>query len=662
MNLKKSYFSPVIARRIFGLPAFVSTLFILNLLFFAAAVFLEWHGSSIPVWNSTFKVPSNYQNGLVFRKPLTIRTDEYLVSVPWKISQAQLGFPTQNANLGGGDTALMISCTYSWIAVFKPNCWGYFLWGASKGFSFEWNVFGLMTFWSFFALLWLLTQNGTISLVASLWMYCSAYFIWWSGLPQVFGFSLSLVGFYTILKGRGWWQYLCGAVAIIFGAVHIALTLYVPWILSLLYVAIFIFVGWMLQNVRSPSKEKIFSRDRYLLYSVIIASLSLTIVGIVLWQYKMAVQSTVEMLLNTEYPGKRISTSGQFPLMRVFSGIFDVWFSESRQPTSFANVCEASSFIMLFPFVVLAWLKDQYYERKWIKEDALIVSLSLFCVLAFVFIWHGFGVQIESYLFLDRIPSSRAIIGLGIGNILLTAVYWKRTLSSSALELSTTVSKKKSVTTSVAFGLISLTLVTYVAFRLYQEDSFYRDGKIVFGTLFWLAIAFAIFKQKWKVFAFFILALTLPNWRMHPVSVGLRPFTEREVYKKVISLQQQDRKAKWVVFGNMRYANFLKTTGVVLLNGTHFTPDFKVMSVLDPAGKNKHVYNRYAHITMAARPVSEPQFVLNFLDDFSILVDPCASYMTQLGVRYFVFEELGQQWACLQPLGVFDNLHLFKRQ
>ena len=71
----------------------------------------------------------------------------------------------------------------------------------------------------------------------------------------------------------------------------------------------------------------------------------------------------------------------------------------------------------------------------------------------------------------------------------------------------------------------------------------------------------------------------------------------------------------------------------VALNGTHPTPQLALWRRVDPRGRSRPVYDRYAHVTIVAT-AGAPRFRLRTLDGFRLELDPCGSAFASLGATH----------------------------
>ena len=166
-----------------------------------------------------------------------------------------------------------------------------------------------------------------------------------------------------------------------------------------------------------------------------------------------------------------------------------------------------------------------------------------------------------------------------------------------------------------------------------------------------------------------LLGVSIPNLGINPVTSGLSSVLDNPLVKTAKEVYDKDPDARWVVFGYPGLANLLKANGIKVLNGVKFVPIMKDMEVLDPAGKYKYIYNRYAHIGMTMyidlKDSIEFRLVANKEqnDIYNILMDPCSPKLKQLGVKYFLFSYKPQdvEIRCMVPVDTV-RYYMYKRK
>jgi hypothetical protein len=119
--------------------------------------------------------------------------------------------------------------------------------------------------------------------------------------------------------------------------------------------------------------------------------------------------------------------------------------------------------------------------------------------------------------------------------------------------------------------------------------------------------------------------------------VGLGPIVDTEAFRAASDLVSRDPVGRWAVYDQTGlFADFFKTTGARVFNGTKFIPPLDDLKALDTQSSAASVYNRYAHIGLAATQNAVPTFTLRQPDLYTIAIDPKSNLWPKLGVRYIV--------------------------
>jgi len=233
----------------------VLLLVILLVSLFALSVAFRLHGSSMGSWDAIYPEARAEKTGIILGRSQSIRSDEWMVSTTWTLSQSKLGYPLNNENVGANNDPLFTNIPVRhFTTVFRPQSWGYFSLGVERGFSFMWNykIFGVLI--SFFFLLMLLTRNNFwLSLVGSVWVLFSAFTQWWFSTPlpeTISSLALAFVGFaYLFLAQK---KSLAAAGIILFAifSLNFVLFFYPPYQVPLFWMALFLAAGVLLSDNR----------------------------------------------------------------------------------------------------------------------------------------------------------------------------------------------------------------------------------------------------------------------------------------------------------------------------------------------------------------------------------------------------------------------------
>lgn len=620
----------------------VILLILVSFLIFSLLVAFKIHGSSIPIWNQI--IPGdNPKDGLILGTPKGTRSDEWDVGTPFVLSQAKSEpkFPLSNEALGGGNVPLLMNLPVKHTSTFfRPQHWGYFIFDTERAFSFYWNfkTFGL--FLGFFFLLMLVTKNDFgLSLLGSLWVLLSSFMQWWFSIPlpeMVASFSMIFVSFiYLVFSKKKLLVFSSGILLLIF-FINFVLFFYPPFQVVLVYLLLFLLVGYFIQNFSINTLMK------NIRLKTIVALVFLGTSVLVLYLFYRDAKDTIALIMETVYPGNRRSVGGGISLLKYFSGFYNMIMIEQYYPKSLINISEASSFILLYPIVLVSVLINYLKKRK---NEILLVLLLLYIALITIFMSIGFPAFLSKITFGNFATTERSSLGLGIASIIACILFLN--------------SKKDFLKDKQVFIITLLSFIFLLAFgfmvRIQTGDNFFRYRWILSVSLIVSAMSFLLLKKKKVLFSFMIFGFVMvPSSLVNPVSFGLNPIYGKEASLLTAQETKKIPDSKWAVFGDRLTPNFFIANGLRVFDGVKYTPDFKYLRILDPKEKYKDIYNRYAHIALM-EPLGDKEeiiFELIYPDHYIIRIDPCSQKLKEIGITHlaFSYEPDSLDLYCAEPL------------
>lgn len=591
------------------------------------------NGSSVGFWNYVLK--DKPKEGILLGSPKGIRSDEWLVNTPFILNQVQNNFPLENDNIGGNkDTLLTNLPIRHYTMIFRPQFWGFFLLDTERAFSFFWNFKIFICFFGIFFLLMLLTKNNFfLSLFGSVWVFLSAFTQWWFSipLPELVGtFSFICLAFIYMIMARKKTIFSLAAVVFVFSSVNFALIFYPPFQIPLFYLGIAIIAGYFLGNKKDLAgscKENLKLKITVILLSVF------TVLG-VLAHYFVSALPTIQATLNTGYPGRRVSAGGDLSLVQYFSGYYSVYFNQLTFPAKFANICEASSFILFFPVILLLSGLD-FIKQK--RINPLLLALFVYIIVLSIFAVVGLPLTITKATLLSMTLGVRAVLGIGLASILATVIY-----------LSGKKEEKSFWPAIILFAVVGAASVIFgLIFAGEAPEIITLKRILVIGLTMATLSVLAYYKQK-VVFAVLIFALLAPGLIVNPVNAGLGSIYNHKLAGAI--KENNDKKDLWIVFGSSALPAYLKANGANVVGGVSYTPNKEVLGKLDPAGLNEDTTNRYAHIGFQEGENEEPTLKLIQGDSYEISVDPCSERVRSLGVTKLLFAEPPRNGSCLNKI------------
>ena len=609
--------------------------------------------SSIEMWNAHLPGASSPDSTLVGRAR-AIRSDEWLVFTPWMLSQARHAMPVKNPSLGGGSTPLLTSMptahASTWV---QPEFWGFALFGPERAIAWHWmfKLFGLLS--SSFLLLMLLTRSeAVVSALGAAWLTWSSFTQWWfsAGVPEILiGFCLTMAGLLYIARAQRRAGIVGGAVMLVLGACTFALQMYPPFQIPLAWAGVAIVAGSAIDSrVRADFATRRNLRIAALAMSTAaIASVLLVFVG--------DARPTIDIMLDTAYPGRRVSVGGDLPWSNLFDGVFELWrFGEQSFPGG-ANASEASDFVLLFPAAAVVT------AARWRQARDMPVAtlLAAFCLLlaawAVVPLPAGIATTLAKVTLMSFVPPMRSIAGLGAASILLCCmlVAWRGRSGAGRLPVSLRAKLGIAVAMLVAFQ--------FGGWMLHADAGFMTGWRVLLGcTVVGLGTT-ALVTGRRRLLAVMVALVVAPGLAVNPVNQGLAPLVDKPVLAAARSV---DDGGRWIAVGQFVLAQALKSSGLPTFGGATYVPDVGQMRLLDPTGESKSTWNRYAHIQVESAPgIARPGFTLVQADHYIVRLDICRD-APLLGVDRVAFAgtATAADLRCLQPVsaGPIDGITLYR--
>lgn len=608
------------------------------LTFFSLSVFFKLHGSSISLWDKNLKKDDA---GFVLGKPRAIRSDEWLTQTPEILSQVRRGFPVENKSIGSEKAPLIRDYPVRhFVSFFKPHHWGFFLLDLERGFSWFWNfkIFGI--FLGFFLLFMVLARsNFWLSVFGSFWVLFSPFVQWWFSInmsQMLAYFALMTVAFSYLLFSKNKFSIVLSAGILFFSSLAFIFLFYPPFQIPLGYLSLAIIIGLFLKN-KNYFKNLIFLK--VILLGVIALAGNFTLL-----KFYGDAESTIYAAQNTSYPGHRVSSGGDVSLAQYFSGFLGSAMTEKKFPKKLGNVCEASSFIFFFPLVILA-VGYNLVKKK--RNDSFILAICAYLIFLSVWVLLGFPGTLAKFSLFSMVPGARAVLGLGVAGIIAVVLFLSNKEDYAWLNLN---KKHLPYLFAAVFGLFFL-----INGGL---GNFLKFPKLLFSVFIFTLLFYWLLKRKTRLFCVLVLIIVFySTFNVNPVSSGLSPILKKDLYRKVSEIQKKDPQAKWLAFGSHKVADFLKTAGVEVANGTKFPPDVSLMKNLSGSPEDEKIYNSFAHISFETDESQDGIFERTQFDSYKVNIDPCSERLKKIGVKYILFADDVEKanFSCLSPAPIFET-------
>lgn len=599
------------------LDTIIKARFLIALIAFVFILVFKLHGSSINMWDDYVSdyVDGSDSNNVIFGTPRAIRSDEWMVQTPYSLSQTQTGFKSHNEVITIGGQNMVVgynSPAINLATLAKPFTWGYIFLGKERGLSWYWGIklIGLILLAFEFALI-ITKRNKYLALLSSLWIPFSSAIQWWFVSPVgdlvffTFGFLVGIYNYFYLHHNKKWRFILSSFTSICASGFILVIypALQVPFGYLILLFLIAFFMEFR-HKIKIDKFDGLFISGAILITVIIVGgSIYLS------WDSLITV-------MNTVYPGNRVSLGGEFAKKDIF--LFLTNWKMPFQDVVYENNSELSSFYHFF-FVILFLSPIMFYKK--IKENIYGFILFVFCLFNLLWMCVKFPTFFSEISLWSYVPGERAYLAFSFGAILLSIWFiefiWKHEKLPYWIQISI-----------VGFNVLVYFFTLYTGnLRLYLSRV-----DIILILVFAILLIFLLL-NKWKYF-FSILLLGVVFYTgitVNPVAKGVDPIYKKVIAQKIMDIEKNDPNQLWA--GERMMHAYLPMLGVHTFNGTAFTPNLDSWKPIDADGKYEKIYNRYAHIYVDIGN-STPQLELLNADAF--IVHLKLNNLKQYHVKYLV--------------------------
>lgn len=598
--------------------------YVIGLIIFIILVLFKIHGSSIGIWENivTTKIDTKYTTNLI-GKSRAIRSDEWEVQTPYYLSQAMSNkfYPVLNNSitLSGQNMIISYNAPVMDISILsKPLNWGFLILGREYGLSWYWCMKIILLFLLSFEICIIITQGDKIiSLLGASWITLSPAVQWWFMQhvgDLVFYMEAIVVTFYYIFKYFNRIKLkILFSILFSLSCVGFALVLYPPLQVPMAYLCLIFMI-----LIISDYKHKIkFTRIDILIFTSILISISLILIHTIFIS-----KNAIKVLLNTSYPGKRISTGGD--LTYYFINLFLTNIFLPYKDINFLNNCEVSLFYNFLPAVILALPLLIRKGTKNLKYGIIFGICTFFEIFYMLFKVPEF---ISKITMLSYVPGNRMMLVYGITSLYLSI--WALANLSKCKH----INKVYSIIVSFIIVLIYNLSVVNSPMKTYVKFKYYIAIFVVFFFLNYLLI-----QGKKTLFSILMMIVILISGiTVNPISRGTESIYNNYLSSKIQDIRLLEPNGIWLSTENDVMGAFLYANGVKTLNGINFYPDLEKWHKIDIDRKNNDIYNRYEHITFHFYEDKTTFFKLLAPDNIEVMIN--SEDLKKFNVRYILTKE-----------------------
>lgn len=613
--------------------------------FFVIAVSFKLHGYSFSMWRE--HIDGSAKKDILLGTDRPIRSDDWAVEIPLMLAQLSHDpkYPLINKNVGTGLN--MIS--HSKVAInhiltgFRPSVWGFFI-GADYGLSWMWQFMAFGVFYIFFLVFMIISRNDFyISVMASLFLLFSPFFQFWSfhmaEIPIFMGSAFISFCYICFSQNRKTIM----IHGLVFGWALSCFTLnfvYPPYQVSCAYLLIFMMIGIVADRCKD------YNMKMYASYRISAMVISLFILAFAGMTYYVTAKDVIKIMMNTIYPGQRFMLGGDQTLGVLFRNIFFtplyIAHTDLKFPIKWINISEVASFLYFFPIIVTAVLCRIFYHRKITEKFSILIVGYIFLILFYSFI--GFHPSVSRYSLFYLMSTYRAIIGLGIADVILIVLF---------LSGSRNMNQTERIIISVFYAITSV--VAGLQLKNYSEHI--SDSYVIVVSFFMGILVYYfsdIDKKRISISLLAIISFLSTFWFNPVVSGGSSFIYNNTLSEKILEINKAEiGKTHWAVFSSSILPNLLRMIGVKSVGGTHSHPMFDLWEKFDPQHRYMSEYNRYAHVHFKASSTDRIRFHSPQPDMLFVYIDPSSDVLNQMGITHVL--------AVDEDIPFFDNNKKFEK-
>lgn len=629
---------------------------LIALVLFIVCVSLHLHGSSMQFYNlylPTLNDPVEAEKYNVFGTDRIIRTDEYVVHTSQYFSQYYNGYDLYSDRMSVGDTNMILDYyapSKALVTIGKPFNWGYLLFGNEIGLSWYWSGCQIMLFMTAFELFWILTKKDKLLSILGMFMVGLSPALQWFFIPHItivfiYGMALFDIGYYFFTERKQWKLWLLTVSGVI-AFIGFAVSLFPSMQVSVGLAAVLLLIGCLLRDKKDITFNK---------WKLIQLIIMLMVSGGIVGSFLLSSMDDLKALMNTSYPGRRVSTGGEYPVSSLFTGLTTMFLP--YKDSNVLNNSEMATFIHFGPLAFFLYFR----MRKLIKEKSR-TDLYIGDMLAFIMFVQAFFMLIGFPEWLAKITLFSYINRMFTTHGWVAAIFtvWMAGMLKKYPE-----GMKKweiliyaAVYTAVNISFIDSSTYEYLGLKISIAEMIlifvsiillYGSHKLIRNTGILLMCAVMIFAGA----------------TVNPVRRGISPITNHPISTIIRQEREKNPDDAWIVSGqtSATLADFVLANGARVLNATNFYPDFDKWKILDPDGKYYDMYNRYTNQDVNLTD-KETYMELPFADNIRIYMNPQS--LKDLNVKYLMSDEenvgdlLDKYDITAENLGGQDGYYIYR--
>ena len=548
-----------------------------------------------------------------------IRSDEWLVRLPWLLSQSVHGFGPSLVTAGSHDSSITYDLPVRTPAVLlKPHLIPYLALDIERAVSAEWWIIMLGSGLGVYFLLLSLRVRPSLAAPLGLLVASNPGMHWWTVNSSFVVIFYGCMGASALIAA---WRQSTLLRAVLWGAcsgwmfVSAVVGLYPPFQIPVLGAIGLLLVVFLADRASSTDWRRA-------LTPVAVALVVFTgMVGYFVLSHRAGLSSMAQ----TVYPGTRRTHAGGQDAVSLFGAPFDITASRiTAGSVNRTNQSEnATSFLVATPIIVL--MCGGLLSSLRTLEARLQRVLSVWFTILLAWMLVPLPGIIGRLTLLDRVPPERIKPVIILIGVMIVGVHMHFHAES--------VYRQSRL---FASGLFAFVTVWAGSHYVVNDVSINRSEMWWYAVLWIVPLTLALVRFPrvglWGLVAVSIFTAS----RINPFHNSLAPITKNAIVE-VIDKHDPERSRPWATFSaTAQVRGIMVSTGARVESAVSPYPDLEFWRRFDPSGKFEQQWNRYGHVHFVVGD-GEPVLTNPQSDVINVSFEPCGRN-SPLGLGTYLIE------------------------
>ncbi len=544
------------------------------------------NGSSIGAWQNRVDTSKELSNNTIIGVNREIRSDEWLVNTPFALSQEYNDYQYYS-NLPRSTKTDMFSTIFvpvkDILIITRPFNIGYLLLGEEYGLSFYWYGRLLALLLVTFEFMMLITKKKKLLSLAGAFLLTGSPLVSWFYSNYIVDLLISgqlcLLIFNHFLETKSKKRKIIDSILLGFAFSYFIFCMYPAWQIPLGYLFLSFIIWFVVKNFKNNHHIKDY------LYLFIPG----VIVIILFLRYYLLSKDTLQIIMQTVYPGKREITSGGASILH-FTYPLSIFFPIA----DYKNPCEASGIFSLFPLPIIVSIISFIQAKRKKEKDStnlLILLLTIASLLLTIYTIFPVPSILVKLSLLGMSTPERTVPIIGIICLYLlilttSKLEWKENDKKVLLFLFSVV---------ISFLLLKISIL---------NNGWYITSKKFIIIIVLLSIIIYLYgnsksTRNQTLFSLLLIGLGISNiLGVNPIHVGTSIMHETSLAKEIQKIVKKEKNANWIGVNSFFLPNYIIANGGKSINATNIYPNLDLWHKLDSTKEQEDIYNRYSHINI----------------------------------------------------------------